>query len=244
MKKKISKDEFSQLDDILKAQYKESGGQYLLDLEDGDVDALKRAKDHEKGLRKDAEQKLRDAVEKSNTMQSELDALKSKSVDESGNVDEIKAHYQQKLDDALKVKDDQLKAIQTQLESTLIDSTTNQVISGLNAVDTCKPVLSQLIRQRLAIETKEGALSVGILDGEGKQSLADIKQLQSELLETADLAPMFIGTKGSGGGAGPLNKHSGSTAKKISEMTATEEAAFERDQPEQYATALANEFGE
>ena len=61
-KKKISKAGFEKLADHLKTEYVERGDNYILDLE-GD-DALERAKEHERELRKAAEAEAKQLKEK------------------------------------------------------------------------------------------------------------------------------------------------------------------------------------
>ena len=64
LKKKLTKEEHSKLSDHLKAEYIEDGDGdgFRLDIDgDEDTGALKRAKDREAQLRRDAEAKLREA---------------------------------------------------------------------------------------------------------------------------------------------------------------------------------------
>ena len=64
MKIKISKAEFEALPDVLKEHYIEKGGEYHLEVEGGDTEALKRAKDREKERANKAEEDLKEANEK------------------------------------------------------------------------------------------------------------------------------------------------------------------------------------
>jgi hypothetical protein len=64
LKKKLTKEEYSKLSDHIKAEYIEDGDGFRLDIDgDEDTGALKRAKDREAQLRRDAEAKLREAQE-------------------------------------------------------------------------------------------------------------------------------------------------------------------------------------
>ena len=58
LKRKLTKAEFEKLDAAIQALYNAAGDGYSLDVEDGDGDALKRAKDREKEGRKTAETDL------------------------------------------------------------------------------------------------------------------------------------------------------------------------------------------
>lgn len=65
LKRKISKEAFDKLSEDIKAEYKEQDGEYVLDIDgDEDTGALKRAKDREAQLRRDAEKRAKEAEEK------------------------------------------------------------------------------------------------------------------------------------------------------------------------------------
>ena len=65
LKRTVSKEEHAKLDEGIKGLYIEDGDGFRLDLDGGeDNGALKRAKDREVQLRKDAEAKLREAQER------------------------------------------------------------------------------------------------------------------------------------------------------------------------------------
>ena len=69
LKKKLTKAEYEKLSEHIKAEYIEDGDGFRLDIDgDEDTGALKRAKDREAQLRREAETKLREAQE-------QLDAL-------------------------------------------------------------------------------------------------------------------------------------------------------------------------
>ncbi|WEM33660.1 hypothetical protein PSAKC1_00019 [Pseudomonas phage PSA-KC1] len=60
LKKKLTKEEHAKLSDALKAEYIEDGDGFRLDVDgDEDTGALKRAKDREAQLRKDAEKEAK-----------------------------------------------------------------------------------------------------------------------------------------------------------------------------------------
>ena len=64
LKKKLTKAEYEKLSEHIKAEYIEDGDGFRLDIDgDEDTGALKRAKDREAQLRRDAEAKLREAQE-------------------------------------------------------------------------------------------------------------------------------------------------------------------------------------
>jgi hypothetical protein len=75
LKLKITKEEFEALPDAIKAEYKTSGEGYSLDVTGiEDTGALKRAKDRESELRKEAENKL--AVAEARVVELESDTSK------------------------------------------------------------------------------------------------------------------------------------------------------------------------
>jgi hypothetical protein len=91
--------------------------------------------------------------------------------------------------------------------------------------------------QRLSIEEIDGQSVVRVKDSEGKASALSLDELKREFLDKKEFSAIIKANAGSGGGASP-GAGGGAPGKKISEMTAKEEAEFERANPEAYQAAL------
>ncbi len=78
-----------------------------------------------------------------------------------------------------------------------------------------------------------------VLAEDGSASTASLADLQKEFLDNPAHKEIIVAKTGSGGGATHTpGSGGGATVKKLSQMTATEEAAFERENPDAYAAAL------
>ena len=93
LKKKITKEDHAKLSDALKSEYVEDGDGFRLDVDgEEDTGALKRAKDREAQLRREAEAKLREAQE-------QLDALGSDDARKKGDIATLEKSWQKKIED-------------------------------------------------------------------------------------------------------------------------------------------------
>jgi hypothetical protein len=82
---------------------------------------------------------------------------------------------------------------------------------------------------------------IRVKDENGKPSALSLDELKREFLDNQEYSTIIKTKAGSGGGATP-SSGGGATTKKLSEMTPTEEAKFEREDPEGYKAAYAAEF--
>jgi len=102
-------------------------------------------------------------------------------------------------------------------------------------------LIADKVAQRLSVEEVEGTPVVRVLTADGKPSTAAIGDLHREFLDNQSYKPIIKANIGNGSGATPNNSGGAAPVKKLSEMTATEEAAFANAQPEQYAAAIKAE---
>ena len=89
----------------------------------------------------------------------------------------------------------------------------------------------------MVVEEVNGVPVVRVQNADGTPSTAALANLQKEFLDNKEFSSIIKAKAGSGGGAIP-GQGGGATTKTLKEMTASEEATFERENPEAYATAL------
>ena len=98
-------------------------------------------------------------------------------------------------------------------------------------------LISDQVAKRLTVEEVDGQPVVRVKNADGSPSTASLDDLRKEFLDNKEYSPIIKANIGNGGGATP-GSSGGATVKKLSEMTATEEAAFEKSDPDGHAAAL------
>lgn len=246
MKLKISKEDYAKLDPVIQKLYNEADdGSFTLEVEGTeDTGALKRAKDHEKKLRQEAEKKAREVQEQFDALQQEIADAKEaeaakKGKGKDGETEALIKSWEAKLAKREKELTAQLEQLQGTLKNSAIDSLARKMATDL-AGENAEIILPH-IRGRVQVDIVDGKPVTKILDGEGSPSALTPEELQKEFLSNTKFAAIVVGSKGSGGGAGGGRKGSGGATKKLADMTATEEAKFANENPKEYEQLLASE---
>lgn len=242
LKFKIDQAAFDGLAEHFQKEYKkQDDGSYTLDVEGGeDTGALKRAKEHEKGLRKKAEDDLKALKDKLAEKETELEELQTDRAKKGDKSAEVEQAWKKKLADREKELLGQIEATQKALRNQMEDSVASGLAAEL-AGDNAELLLPHL-KGRLRAEIVDGKAVTKILDPEGNVSALTMDELKKEVLSSPKFSAVVIASKGSGGGAGGARKGAGGTQKKkLSEMTATEEALFARENPQEYQKMIASE---
>ena len=90
------------------------------------------------------------------------------------------------------------------------------------------------IKARLDLEIADGVPITRVLDAAGKPSALSLDDLKKEFVDNKSYAAIIKASDANGGGAGPSSDGNGVPNKKLSEMTATEEAKFANENPTEY----------
>ena len=94
-----------------------------------------------------------------------------------------------------------------------------------------------------AIGMVDGKAVTRVLDADGAVSALKPEELQKEFLSNDRFSAIVVASRASGSGAGGGRKGGGATSKRLSEMSATEEAKFANEKPAEYQQMLAAEQG-
>lgn len=203
LKKKLTKDEHSKLSDHLKAEYIEDGDGFRLDIDgDEDTGALKRAKDREAQLRRDAEAKLREAQE-------ELDRINGDDARKKGDIATLEKSWQKKLEDQKSEYEGKLGKLTSHTKTQLVDNVAQQIASKIS---NAPALLLPHIKARLAADFEGDAPVTRILDKDGKPSAMTVEELSAEFVANKDFSAIITASKASGGAGKPSNSNGGSAA--------------------------------
>lgn len=200
LKKKLSKAEYDKLSDAIKAEYIEDGDGFRLDIDgDEDTGALKRAKDREAQLRRDAEAKLREAQE-------ELDRINGDDARKKGDIATLEKSWQKKLDDQKNEYEGKLGKLTSHTKTQLVDNVAQQIASKIS---NAPALLLPHIKARLAADFEGDAPVTRILDKDGKPSAMTVEELSAEFVANKDFSAIITASKASGGAGKPSNNSGG-----------------------------------
>jgi len=200
LKKKLTKEEHAKLSNALKAEYVEDGDGFRLDVDgEEDTGALRRAKDREAQLRKDAETKLREAQE-------ELDRINGDDARKKGDIQTLEKSWQKKLDDQKAEYEGKLGKLTGHTTKTLVDNVASQIA---HKISNAPAIILPHIRARLQADFEGDEPKTRILDKDGKPSAMTIEELSNEFIANKDFSAIITASKASGGAGKPSQNGGG-----------------------------------
>lgn len=224
LKKKLTKEEYAKLTEAIKPEYIEDGDGYRLDVEgEEDTGALKRAKDRESQLRKDAEKALKEAKE-------QLDALGTDDARKKGDIATLEKSWQGKMEDQKAEYETKISKLTGHTTKSLVD---NVALSIASKISSAPALILPHIRQRLQADFEGDEPKTRILDKDGKPSAMTIDELSAEFVANKDFSAIITATKASGG-AGKPNQNGGSAAN----ISNNQQADLSKMSPQQLAIHL------
>lgn len=232
LKRKINKDAFDALDDAQKAFYKQDGDNYLLDVDDEAFDALKEEKRKAQEAKDTLEAELAEMRRKSAAAEEKAREDAAKAAKAAGDVDALEKSWKEKHErDVAAARTDGQKATLA-LKNLFVNQVANNMA---NEISTVPDLLVDRIKARLDLEISDGMPITRVLTADGKPSALSLDDLKKEFVDNKSYAAIIKGSNAHGGGAGGGRDGDGVPNKKLSEMTATEEAKFANENPEAYA---------
>ena len=200
LKKKLTKAEYEKLSEHIKAEYIEDGDGFRLDIDgDEDTGALKRAKDREAQLRRDAEAKLREAQE-------ELDRINGDDARKKGDIATLEKSWQKKLEDQKSEYEGKVSKLTAHTTKTLVDNVATQVATKIS---NAPALLLPHIKSRLQADFEGDSPVTRVLDKDGKPSAMTVEELAAEFVANKDFSAIITASKASGGAGKPSNNNGG-----------------------------------
>lgn len=214
------------LDDSVKELYTEKDGKFVLGIEglpqpkDEDVSGLKAKVDELLAEKKASDKKARDAEESARKVAEEA-------ARKNGDTEALEKSWQEKFSKREQELMQQLEIRDKKIISSTVDSVAAALASELSVPQSHK-VVQRLIKERLAVEQRDGDFVTVVKDADGKPSAYTLDDLKKEFVSDPAFAPLIVGTKATGGGAN--GSSSGGAAKKGNIAGSKQEriAEFER----------------
>ena len=229
LKRKLTATEWQALSEDLKKEYKAEGDSYVLDLEDTAFDALKNEKAAEKARREKAEKDLQDLKD------AEAEKVRKAAEDKAkadGDLTALEKSWKDKAERDVAAEKEKTKAADNALRVALVDTEATKIA---HEICTVPDLIVDKIKSRMKVEVTDGVPVVRVLSADGKPSALTVADLKKEFLDNPAYKAIIKGSNASGGGAGGGGQGGGAGHKKLSEMTATEEAKFANEHPDEYA---------
>lgn len=179
--------------------YTEVDGEFVLDVEgDEDTGALKRAKEHEKLRRKEAEQKARELQEQIDELNESLEEIKESGGKKKEGDDPLDKKWQAKLQKRESELNGQIEKLQTEIQRITVDTLAENMAKELSDSPN---LLVPHIKSRLTMEMVDGKATVKVKDPDGELSASTLDELKAEFESSEDFASVIRGSQGSGSGA-------------------------------------------
>lgn len=188
LKRKISRTEYDGLNDVLKAEYKANGDNYVLDTDD--ATELLNARDLEKREKDAAREELK-------TVKAELAALKKN----GGDFEALENSYKTRIASL----EGELAQVNTTLTSERRDRYANAEAAKIAARFTVPGIMQKEIAPRLDIDPKDPT-KVRVLDKDGKPSAMTLADLEKEFVDNPEYKGIVIASKATGSAGTPPNR--------------------------------------
>ncbi|MEM1189936.1 MAG: hypothetical protein AAGI72_15495 [Pseudomonadota bacterium] len=210
---KLEIDSLEGVEESQRALYKEQeGGGFRLEVEGiEDTGALKRAKDHEKKQRQEAEDRARGLQEKLDAIDKDNKEAKDKNARDKGDVEALEKSWQEKLTNRETELNGKIESLEGSLRTVLVDGKAEALAAEL-AIDGSAAALLPHIKARLATDMRDGQMTTVVLDKEGKPSALTVDELKKEIAGEKAFAPLIAGSKASGSGASGAGRGGGAAS--------------------------------
>ncbi len=230
------------LDEAIAALYeKKEDGKFHLNVEDDAGDELRRAKDHEKGLRQIAEQERDQARTELATAQgkiNELTAAQGTGVQQLR--DQLTADHNRLMDELKAKHKKEVDGLNSAIKKTFVDGVAASLAKEIAVDEGAAEILGEILKKRLTTEIVNGEPLTRVLSPTGEASSMTPDQLKEEYFTNEKYASIMRASDASGGGAGG-SKKGGGTTKPFKDMGDKERGELLRTNPALFHQLVAEE---
>lgn len=234
------------LDENVAKLYKKSDdGKFHLDLEDDDGAELKRAKEHEVGLRKIAEQERDKAAgERDAALAKVTELTNAQGKDVQKLREELTADHNRQMSQKDDTHKKEVEGLQGAIKKTFVTGVAQSIAKDIAVDDGAAEILAEILQRRLTVEIVNGEPLTRVLGPDGKASTMTPDQLKAEYFTNEKFASIMRASDASGGGANGGDKKGGALNKKLSEMGDAERKKMVAEDPEGFKRLVAAQEAE
>lgn len=232
LKKILEKTAFEALHEELQKLYGVGAdGKYHLKLEDDDAEPLRRAKEHEAGLRKIAERDLEAARTELAAAQGKVEEL-TKS--QSSSTLELRADHEKAVQKLKEEHDKKTKALEDTIKKIFVNDVASTIAKDIAVDDGAAELLSEVIRKRLTVEMVNGEPVTRVMAADGTASNMTPDELKNEYFTNEKYAGIMRASDASGGGASNGKKSGGATYKTLDDLGDAERTKLQKENPAEW----------
>lgn len=217
------------LDEKLHDLYvKQDDGKFHLKLEDDDAGPLRRAKEHEVGLRQIAEQERDQARAELATSRERIAELERT---QSSTTQELRADHDRAMA-ALRAEHSREKeGLEATIKRIFVTDVAGKLAGEIAIDEGAAELLSENMARRLSVEMVNGNPVTRVLSADGKASNMTPDELKAEYLQNTRYAGILRASDASGGGASGGGSGGGASGKKLADLSEAERRTMAKEDP-------------
>lgn len=241
LKKMLEKSAFDALHEELQKFYKlGDDGKYRLQLEDDDAEPLRRAKDHEVGLRQIAERDRDVARAELATAQAKITSLEGSL---SADTTALRADHERTVQGLNDKHAKDREGLEGVIRNIYVTQVASRIATEIAIDAGAAELLQDSIARRLKVEIVNGSPVTRVLALDGTASNASPDDLKAEYLQMTKFAGILRASDASGGGAIPSSP-GGGASKKLKDMGDAERTQMSKENPTEWRRLLAEDAAE
>ena len=219
---------------------KKDDGKFHLMLEDDDAEPLRRAKEHEVGLRQLAERDLAAKAAELTTAQTRIAELERS---QSQSTTELRADADRRIAELTTAHTNEKKVLEGTIKKVFVGDVANRIATEIAIDEGAAELLSESLARRLSVEIINGQPVTRVLNVDGTASTMSPDQLKTEYLQMKKFASILRASDASGGGAHGGGGGGGAPASKkpFKEWGDAERTALLRENPAEFNRLVAEE---
>lgn len=214
-------------EEVAKLYEQKADGKFHLKLEDDDAEPLRRAKEHEVGLRQIAERDLAAARAEVTTLQGRVSELERS---QSSTTQELRADHERTVAQLNTEHANKISAMEATIKKIYVSDVASRIASEIAIDAGAAELLSESIARRLQVEMVNSSPVTRVLNADGTASNKSPDDLKNEYLQMTKYAGILRASEASGGGASGGGS-GGGAAKKLSDYTEAERNALAKENP-------------
>lgn len=207
---------------------KKEDGKFHLLLEDDDAEPLRRAKEHEVGLRQIAERDRDAARAELATAQTRIGELERS---QSATTQELRADHERRVAELQSNFGKEKSTLESTIKKIFVGDVAHRIATEIAIDEGAAELLAESIQRRLQVEMVNGQPVTRVLNADGTASNQSPDQLKAEYLQMKKFAGILRASEASGGGAGGGGDGGGATSKKLSELSEAERNKLAKENP-------------
>lgn len=219
---------------------KKEDGKFHLMLEDDDAEPLRRAKEHEVGLRQLAERDLGAARAELATAQSKIADLERA---QSQSTQELRTDAENRIRQLTEAHNTEKKVLEGTIKKVFVGDVAHRIAGEIAIDEGAAELLSDSIARRLSVEIVAGQPVTRVLNADGSASTMNPDELKAEYLQMKKFAGILRASDASGGGAHGGGGGGGAPANKkpFKEWGDAERNALLKENPAEFNRLVAEE---